>query len=263
MPGSIDLALALRWITLLGIALTAARLLRAGMYRKYRIFFAYLIFWLLRSGVLLTLNVRSALYAKIWILTEPVLWFFYIFLLLELYSLILQAHKGLYTMGRWALYGALLLAITVSSIIFAAPSRDPFNQSRLIALLLVLERGLLLSLVVFLLLILLFLSRYPISLTRNVIIHSIVYAAFFLSNTLAFLIRSMFGYEVARPVNIFLMGVSAACVLAWLVLLSPAGERRVVRFRLLWNRGEEKHLAGQLETMNAALLRLAGKSNRI
>lgn len=258
MPGSADLALVFRWITLFGIALTAARLLRAGLYRKYRVFFAYLLFWLARSGVLLALDVRSTLYFKIWILTEPILWIFYILLLLELYSLVLEAHRGLYTFGRWALYGASALAVATSSVMFLAPLRG-FDDSRIMPLMLFVERGLLFSLVLFLVLMLFFLSRYPVSLTRNVITHSIVYAAFFLSKTPAFLIRSMFGRDVAAEVNLFSMGVSAACVVAWLLLLDAAGERRLVRVHLFHSAAQEKRLMGELDNINSALLRMARK----
>ncbi|MFB3827572.1 MAG: hypothetical protein ACE15B_12440 [Bryobacteraceae bacterium] len=239
--------------------MTAIRLLWAGLHRRYRVFFAFLVFMVCRSGLLMACDVRGWWYARIWIVTEPVLWVFYVALVLELYSLILQSHKGLYTLGRWALYAALAIALALSLFSLAAPARDPFNQSRLIALLLVIERGLLLSVVLFLILMLAFLSRYPITLTRNVLIHSIVYSLFFLSYTLAFLIRSMLGYQVAKPVNLALSGVSALCALTWAVLLSPAGEHRPIRLRGVWSRSRERVLVEQLDSINAALLRAARK----
>ena len=217
----------LRWFTLAVLCLTWMRLLRCGLHRKYRMLFAYLVFSSLRSSVLLGFPTHSGTYAKIWIVTEPVLWLFYILVVLELYSLILENHKGLYTLGRWAMYVAFAAAVAFSSLSLLAPA-DAVQKSRIMPFLLLTERGLLLSLLIFLFLILAFLSRYPITLTRNVIVHSVVFSVFFLSNSVAFLLRSIFGLEVARPANALLMATTAACVVAWLVLLNPKGEARKV-----------------------------------
>lgn len=259
MLGNFDLALLLRWITLIAVGLAVVRLFSAGLHRRYRFFFAFLVFLICRSGLLMAFDVRSAWYFKIWFVTEPVSWIFYAAVLLELYSLVLQSHKGLYTVGRWALYGALAIALLLALFSLAAPTRGAFDQSRLIGLMLVAGRGVLLSMVLFLVLILAFLSRYPVTLGRNVIIHTIVYSAFFLSCTLAFLIRTILGFQVAQPVNLALSGIGAACAVAWAVLLGPEGERRPVRLHMVWNRSREQTLVNQLDSINAALLRVARK----
>ena len=196
---------------------------------------------------------------KLWIVTEPMLWFFYILLVLELYSLILEAHKGLYTIGRYALWCALTLAVLSSGASLLPPYAGAFYPSRIMGFYLLTERGLLFSLVIFLLLILGFLSRYPVSLSRNVLIHSGVYSIFFLAGSTTFLIRTLLGYEVARPVNTALTGIAAACTLAWATLLSRQGEavRRTVR--ATWDPEEEGRLIGQLSSLNTTLLRVARK----
>lgn len=249
-----------RYITLLGMIFTGARLLHFGLHRKYRVFFAYLLFSACRSGVLLALDVRSGAYMKFWIVSQPVLWVFYVLLVLELYSLILDSHRGLYTLGRWAMYGALALALISSLISLAPPANDPLRQSEWIAFYALVARGLLFSLVVFLALIMLFLSRYPVVLNRNVIVHSLVYSVFFLSSSLAFLLRSMFGYQMTHSSNTLLTGISAACVLAWSFFLTAEGERRACRLRpALSGAGQERHLIQQLDALNATLLRAARK----
>jgi len=76
----------------------------------------------------------------------------------------------------------------------------------------------------------------------------------FLSNTLGILLRSVFGLHVNDRINLFLMGVSSACVVAWLVLLNAKGEK--VRLSTLhFGRGDEERMLLQLDSLNRTLLR--------
>src|SRR5207245_1204282 len=86
------------------------------------------------------------------------------------------------------------------------------------------ERGLDLSLAIFILLILLFLSRYPVTLSRNVRVHTVVYSVYFLVNTAGLLLRSLFGLMLSLELNLVFMLASTGAMVAWLLLLSPAGE---------------------------------------
>jgi hypothetical protein len=249
----------LRWFTLAGMLFICVRLLHCGLHRRYKVFFAFLLFSSFRSGVLMALDVGSGAYMKFWILTGPVLWIFYILLVLELYSLILESHKGLYTVGRWALWAAFAIAFLSSLATLLPPSNQAFFPSRVMGLYLLTERGLLFSLVVFLLLLLAFLSRYPVVLRRNAVIHSTVYSIFFLSSSLAFLFRSVFGHEVTRIASTLVMLIMAGCVAAWSMLLTPAGEAETRKTRSTLAPDDEQRLIGQLDALNATLLRVARK----
>lgn len=237
----------------------AVRLLRLDLHRRYRVFFAYLIFWTVRSAVLLPVNVKSGAYQIIWIVTEPLLWVFYILLVLELYSLILESHKGLYTVGRWVMYFGFGIAVVGSVLSLIPPPHDPVKQSTLLAYVLLIERGVDVSVVLFLLVMLLFLLWYPVPLSRNVIVHSVVYSVFFISNSLGFLLASTLGYHLLRPVNLGTMAVSTICVFIWLKYLSRAGEERLTTLRAAWRPGQERQLVEQLNSINATLLRAVRK----
>src|ERR1035437_358755 len=80
-----------------------------------------------------------------------------------------------------------------------------------------------LALALFILLIVWFLSRYPIQLNRNVLVHTGVYSVFFLSNTLVLLLW-LFQINVIETVNKFLTGITSLCGVAWWLLLSAKGE---------------------------------------
>jgi hypothetical protein len=248
-----------RWLTLAAMVFACARLLHFGMHRRYRAFFLFLVYSSARSALLLALDVRSDLYMQVWLVTEPLRWVLWILLVLELYSLILERHRGLLTVGRWALLGAVSVALLSTVFSLMPDSSAGFAQSRIIGFYLVVQRALMVSLLVFLLLVLWFLSRYPVELSRNVIIHSVVYASYFVSSSLAFLLRSTLGYEVARPVNLSLMGITLACGLVWAFCITPAGEKASRKSRPDWAPGDERRLLEQLDALNASLLRATRK----
>jgi hypothetical protein len=104
-----------------------------------------------------------------------------------------------------------------------------------------------------------FVSRYPVTLSRNVLVHSVVYFTYFLCTSFTFLVRSMIGYHVREPVNTALAGITAACVVAWGTLLTASGERRAAAFRPALLPEQEFHLIRQLDSLNATLLRVARK----
>lgn len=256
---SLNLTLAdfFRWVILGGMLLTCIRMFRCGLHRKYRTFAVFLLFSSVRSAVLLAVPVHSGAYMKVWVVTQPLNWIFYVLLVLELYSLVLQDHKGLYTLGRWAMYAALAAAVLLSGFSLFAPN-DETQVSRLMPFLLLTDRGFRISLLIFLVLILGFLSRYPITLSRNVVIHSVVYSVFFLSTSVTFLLRSIFGVQVSGSTNTVLTGVMAACVVAWLVLLNQKGEERTVTMHPHLA-GQEEYLVRQLDQINATVIRASHK----
>jgi hypothetical protein len=121
----------------------------------------------------------------------------------------------------------------------------------------IIERGVSFTLMLFLFLILAILSRFPIRLSRNVVVHSVVYSAMFMSSTVA-----MFLYTVARvrvrQMNAITMGITALCFVLWATLLSRQGEARQVSRGGTDPAYEEKVLA-KLRALNQAMLR-AGKN---
>jgi len=253
------LVLFFEWVSLSGAGLTALKLFRSGLYRRYRFFFVYLVSLVPYGICVLALDVKSGLYQKFWTVTAPLFWFLYLLVVFELCGLILEKHKGLYTLGRWAMYLGLAVAVTLS-VLSLLPRITPAmpQRSRIMGYILATERGVDFSLGIFILLILFFLTRYPVPLTRNVVVHSVVFSLFFLSNTLGLLLRSVFGLHVSPEINLFLMGISSACVVAWLVLLNAKGEKVQVTTRQ-FGRGDEARILLQLDSLNDTLLRASRK----
>ena len=236
-------------------AAAACRLCQLGLHRTYRFFFAYLVFAAIRSLILLPFSVRSNAYVMIYAATAPILWVFYVLVVLEVYSLVLRNYAGIYSLGRWALYGALSFSVAVS-ILTLIPSWGN-ERFRLLFWCTTVERGVVFSLVIFLLLILFFLSRYPVALSRNIIVHCIVYAIFFMGISMTILIRNVVGHELMRELNEMVMVLSAACYLVWIFAITQKGESRIVTLRHNWAISHEQRLIRQLDSINATLLRAA------
>ena len=249
----------LQILSLAASALTAAKLFRSGLYRRYRIFFAYLLFRVPYVACSLSLDARSAGYFWFWSTTQPLVWLLYLLVVLELYRLILERHRGLYTAGRWAVQTCMAISVIIS-IASLLPRFTPSTPqvSKVVGVMLAIERGVDLSLALFIVLMLLFLAFYAVPLSRNVSVHAILYAVFFLSNTLVLLVRSLFGMQVHDLGNLMLTGVSAGCTFGWLFLLTPKGEEVWAHKPLLGAEMEERILY-QLDTLNSTLLKVTRK----
>lgn len=254
MP-SAGLIFYLQVFSLFGSALLAIKLYKNGLWQKYRIFFWFCCLRIADSlWPFFVTDTSSLKYFHIWMSTQPILWLFHILLVAELYRLILEGHRGIYSLGRRAMYGAVLVAVCISILTLLPHFTPKSPMARYFALEFATNRGIDFALAVFLLLILLFLSRFPIKLTRNVLVHAAIYTLYFFSNSLAVFLRTLFGVAASASISLLLMGVSCACLLAWLILLSPHGEEVQASFSTI-SPEREKNALRQLESLNATLLK--------
>jgi hypothetical protein len=249
-------------ISLVGSALTALKLTATGLYRHYPVFFLYFIFRIPNSIWPLLLSTRSPHYFAIWRVSFVLTLVFYVFLVVELYRLVLKDYRGLQTVGRWAMYASVAAAAGISILtLLSGMSLGRHEPSRIIRIFLIAERGIDTALALFIVLLLAILSRYPIQLSRNVRVHAVVYSTFFLSNTVGLLLRSYFGLELADVANVVITAIGACSVFAWLILLNPAGEKIHSALRTMQPE-HEKRLLIQLNGLNATMLRLARQQPR-
>jgi hypothetical protein len=249
----------LELVTAVGYSLTSIKLIRNGLFRRYRALLGYLLYSSFHTSAILLFfgNSSSPAYMKFWVFTQPINWLFHGLVVVELYSLVLEKHRGLYTLGRWFLYGGMSLSVLISALtLLPRLNGGEVQSSRLLPYYFAIRRGVDFSLLLFLLLLLAWLTRYPVPLSRNVIVHSLAYSVLFLSNTAGVLAREIFGLNVSGSVNTFLLGVEAACVLIWLVFLTAKGEE--VRISVpSFGPEHEQRILDQLETLNQTLLKMS------
>jgi hypothetical protein len=257
MPNA-DLEIVLQVVSLIGASLLCFKLFKTGLWKRYPVFFWYFTFRIPDSIWPLFLKADSSFYQHLWMLTEPVAWLFHILVVFELYRLVLEDHKGIYTLGRWAMYASLAIAIPISilSLIPHFTIHTP-DKTRYMGYEFATSRGIDFSLALFLLLILFFLSRYPIKLSRNVVVHAALYTILFFSDAFAVFLRT-FKIVATETLNIVVIGVYCACIVAWLILLSPRGEVAQAHLPSISPR-REKNALRQLESLNATLLKVSGQ----
>ena len=234
--------------------LLIARILLSRLETAYGWFLAFLFVSVAQSAAVL-LAPNEEIYGWIFVITQPVVWVLFILVVLELYSRVLQKHPGIATLGQWTVLGALPISIGVSILtlipeLSGSPGRYPilFYYS-------VVERGLMSSLVVFLLLIAGFLVWFPVSLSRNAVLHAMVYAVYFLSATMALFVENLQGEGFKATVSTFLIGVTDVCLLVWIAFLNRQGEESLLVLRHYLPAQDEGRLLQQLESINAALNR--------
>jgi hypothetical protein len=240
-------------------ALVIWRLYTTELYRTYRFFFASLILALARSAALYPFDPQSRIYYHIWIFTEPLLWLFHVLVVSELYSLALKRYRGIYSLGRWFFYVAVSTSAIISALTVLPTMGGPQgNRPPLLYYAALVERGLFTSLAIFLLLLLVLVGWFSIPLSRNLLIHCCVYSAYFFSSNVILLYWHL-GINNASLASTLRLSIASACCFCWVFFLSRSGEKSVASLSLGRSQVEERRLLGQLETLNATLLRTARK----
>jgi hypothetical protein len=225
------------------------RLWSAGLNRLYPYFFGYLVAELLRTIVMSAVPFKGRAYPYFWVGGEAVIACFYALIVVELYRVVLRDLPGIASISRRYITATVAIA-TVGSLLLLSLEQRPRNY---VSTFLVIERAIVFSLVIFILLVSAFLAYYPIPLTRNVVIYSIGYSVYFLTKATALFVRTL-GYRVSQQISVILLLVSSGCLLFWALTLNRRGELRTVVIGHKWKREDEALLLSKLKAINANLV---------
>ena len=240
-------------VTLLASLLTALRILKSGLSKRYPVLTIYLLYMAPYLAGPLILDLKSLTYYNFWRASEPLLWLLEILLVGELCSAVLVQYEGIRTMGRWMIYGGMVVSIAISLLSLLPKFRSALSErSRTLATFTGISRGVNLALAIFLLVMLFLVSRYPVRLSRNVLLNTGVFTLFFLCNTLNAILSTVFDLRLGLKAAVLLESLSCLSVIAWLLFLTPAGEK-VENHWPHFSPDHEKHLLDQLEAINRAL----------
>lgn len=248
----------------------ALKLVWGGLHLRYRAFFFWVCFQagtnaildLLRrgEGFSIQLPFRAQpfdsveIYFYFWFWTEPVLVIALVVAVFEIYSLALQRYRGISTISRRILTICLVLASLIS-IFSILPdlqfNADPENTWFLLTN--VIRRAIYTSLFAFLILLVSFITIFPVRLSRNSILHVALFTIVFLANSATTLAVNFHGFEMIPVINIVIASISALSFLAWILFLTPGGEivERTVRSSL--SASEAEGLLLKLRQINDSL----------
>jgi hypothetical protein len=231
------------------LVILIVRLWLGGLERIYPFFFGYLVAELLRTLVGFVVPYKSPQYPHVWAVGEGISTCFYGLIVVELYRLILRDLPGIASIARRYISVTVAIA-TAGSLLLLNLGVRPRNY---FSTFLIIERAIVFSLVIFILLVTAFLAYYPIPLNRNVVIYSIGYAVYFLTKATALFIRTL-GYHVSQQISTILLAISSACLLFWALTLNRRGEMRTVVVGHKWKKEDEALLLSKLKTINANLV---------
>jgi hypothetical protein len=240
--------------SLLGAALVSGKLWKSNLYKLYPVFFAFLLIHIPCSALPLFFKVNSSVYAYTWVIAEPTLLVLHVLIVRELFRLILSKHKGILTLGRWAMYAATFISLIISFLTLLPHITAEMPQiTKYLGYVYAAQRGIDLSLVIFILLMMLFLSRYPLPLSRNIIVHASIYSVYFISCTMVVILYALFGLRAHQALDLVLTASACLCTFLWLFLLTPQGEE-VHAMLPTFSPEQEQRLLCHLNSLNATLL---------
>jgi hypothetical protein len=119
------------------------------------------------------------------------------------------------------------------------------------------ERAVNFSLLCFIILLVGFLTWFPVPLSRNALVHSTVFCLYFALRAGVSLARAGLSQDVDSLLNVAVLGASVLSILAWMFGLTEHGQEVEVRSGLKRHGGEEERLIQQLESLNRSLIRSA------
>ena len=219
-----------------------------------RFFCLYIGFHAIRSLVLLSVPQGRTLYGWVYLTTEPLLWLFYVLIVVESYTSALKQFAGISALSRWVLTGVIAISLIVSlgSLVPDLNSSHPFPVIHAVT---AAGRAICTSLALFLLGMTAFFISYPIPLSRNTIVHSAICSVYFLTLAAAYFVHNVVGPSSWGVVNLALVAVTSATLVAWIVFLRPEGERIIVEHRPQWSPETEEQLLNRLNALNSVLAR--------
>jgi hypothetical protein len=226
-----------------------ARLWSNGLHLIYPFFFSFLVADMLQTLIASTIPYKGHAYPRYWVASEGVIGCCYALIVVELYRVVLRDLPGIASISRRYITITVGIAI-LGSLLLLRLEETPANY---VSVSFVIERAIVFSLVIFILLVSAFLAYYPVPLNRNVVVYSIGYAVYFLTKATALFIRTL-GYHVTPQISFALLLVSSACLLFWTLGLTRSGEIRTVVIGHKWNREDEARLLSKLEAINANLV---------
>ena len=258
MAFSQQIGILLTLVTSLGAGILAYVLLRRDLASTYRAFTWYLMAECVTglTSALINLVAKPTTAGLSYHLLQPVIWFFYIGVVLEIYRKCLYRFKGIARVGQQILVFGLIGSM-VLSVATVQPDLESSRHAGALSVLYITaaHRVITGGITLFLLLLAVVLNWFPVPIATNTVFHTAVSFFFFLSMTVAHLYRNLTGREATDNMNAGVMVMGSFCLLAWGLRLLPEGESD--GGDSLGSATDSGWLLAQMDAINRALMRVA------
>jgi hypothetical protein len=251
-----DLRVTVELLQTMAAAVAATRLIYLNLARQFPALTAYLVFLAAINLDFGLLNRASPLYAWSYVFLEPLKWIFSIYAVRELFALTFNSYPGIRTVGRWAMYSGVALALSISLLLTRFFwGHGARGHSAPLFYFEVSQRSVVFTLAVVVVAILLSLSKYPLHLNKNALVSSIFFSVLFLSEACRLLVDTLaprlFNDYVDWSEAIFI----SICLIGWAAMLRP--EPATAPARITFSAPQEEHLLQQLNALNQMMTRAA------
>lgn len=219
---------ALSIIGVIAYAVLSWRLRATGLIEQYRWLFWYSTFAALRmlqGQLFLWFNAhKTNLYFIWWVATEVTVWILFVLMVLELHAKIFKPYPGLSSFSRRLFQVGLAVSIPISMITLLPELGSQASKNQYIMAMVVLQRGVMTSLIVFLFVLLGAVLWFRLQLPRNAIVHTVIFFLYFLAKAGLTFVFQVLDLQVHREISMGSQAAAVLCVLAWIFGLRPSGE---------------------------------------
>ena len=248
-------------VTILLTAAVLVKLWSSALIKIYKLLFFYLASDFLSSVVGLFIPFHSKAYADYYFSTQTVRIIIAAFMLVEIYSLALERQPALARFGRSIVVYILAAAAILPAIVLLTDRSASAGAHRYIRGFFLFEQTMDATIAIFLILISIFLTWFPVRMRRNVIVYITGFIVWSLSRSaMVHVINQWFNNPyLTSATNIAQMCVALGCLCLWMFGFQREGEARTAVVGHLWNRAEADRLTEQLDAINDGLARLRRK----
>jgi hypothetical protein len=232
--------------------LAAGRLLRVGLANRQPALLTFVLVTALELFALASFPSGSVAYFWIYLVSLVLNWIVAVYVVREMFALALVDYPGIRTVGRWAVYAATGISITVSlavtKLFWKVQGRHGLFYFEVV------NRSVLFTLAAIIVSILVLLSRYPLNLRRNTYVSTSFFGAVFLSEAAEMLVDSLSPVLNSVWVDRFQVVFAALCFAGWALMLRPetVGAPAIVSYE----NPADQELLQQLESFNTLLARV-------
>jgi hypothetical protein len=236
------------------------RLALQGLLKPYRFFSAFLLAHFLQTSSLFLFKPGSNAFALAYMALVPVIGICSVLAISEVYDLVLSKYPGVSSLGRWVVSGGLAVAMTIAILTLSPDLGNPNVKYPILHSFNVFQRAIYSALLIYVLIIIAFLFWFPVPLSRNTVVHTVVFSVNFFGGAGVFLILNVVGQDLRSLISTLHLFLACACLAAWILLLKPSGEAPTVVLGHRWDPVAARRLVSQLDTINSSLLRLPEKN---
>jgi len=245
-----------RWLfygNLVALAVLLLRFVLNDLYKTYRSLFAYFAAVLCGGSFLTQVPYGTNAYMHAYVAVEVLYHALAVFVVLELYRIALTGHEGLAKFARVGFLAATGLAIVVALAIALLDRNLPAGQSANVHQFLILQRSWDLVVVVFLVLIGLFITWFPVEMSQNTAFGIAGFTVVFFVRAGILLAANIVSLKKLPVINNSALILETVMTLAWTAAVRPEKVSGQVKPGHFWDPGAMDRLSQQLDSINAAL----------